>query len=154
MKKIARIAATAVLLIVIVSDLLHAQGVTIPSISLGVQEAGSPDDVVGELWAELQAVGGAGGIMTDGAWAVWYAEKIVHRGWPRRRVLCTAFRWADELLSIPEVWSAAEGVAARLLAQGVIRRRREIDRLLGGLDGVLERSPRHRTWRRRMPWLF
>lgn len=49
MKKIARIAATAVLLIVIVSDLLHAQGVTIPSISLGVQEAGSPDDVVGVL---------------------------------------------------------------------------------------------------------
>ncbi len=49
MKKIARIAATAVLLIMIASGLLHAQGVTIPSISLGVQEAGSPDDVVGVL---------------------------------------------------------------------------------------------------------
>ncbi len=49
MKKIARIAATAVLLIMIATGLLHAQGVTIPSISLGVQEAGSPDDVVGVL---------------------------------------------------------------------------------------------------------
>ena len=49
MKKIARIAAAAVLLIVTGSDLLYAQGVTIPSISLGVQEAGSPDDVVGVL---------------------------------------------------------------------------------------------------------
>ncbi len=49
MRKIARIAAAAVLLIVTVSDLLYAQGVTIPSISLGVQEAGSPDDVVGVL---------------------------------------------------------------------------------------------------------
>ena len=49
MKKTIRIAAAAVVLIMIASGLLHAQGVTIPSISLGVQEAGSPDDVVGVL---------------------------------------------------------------------------------------------------------
>ncbi|HPW68680.1 MAG: flagellar type III secretion system pore protein FliP [Desulfomonilia bacterium] len=49
MKKIARIAVWVVMLIMIASGLLHAQGVTIPSISLGIQEAGSPDDVVGVL---------------------------------------------------------------------------------------------------------
>lgn len=49
MKKIARIAVWLVMLIMIASGLLHAQGVTIPSISLGIQEAGSPDDVVGVL---------------------------------------------------------------------------------------------------------
>jgi flagellar biosynthetic protein FliP len=49
MKKFLWTASAAVLLIMIMSDLLCAQGVTIPSINLGIQEANDPEDVVGVL---------------------------------------------------------------------------------------------------------
>ena len=49
MKKIVWIAAGAAMIVMLVTDLLFAQGVTIPNVSLGIQEAGDPDDVVGVL---------------------------------------------------------------------------------------------------------